>query len=114
MAAHEYLVKYLASFGESEPLSDTAVEQAKCAVVEAVRLVETVENEQLLGLPAIKHLQKTDPLLFRLLELFSQATLEDFHQFHKENPDFLHSVGNGPSHHQLLWTPVPFLTRPLL
>jgi len=59
-------------------------------------LLDLVESDHLLRIPAIQHLQQTDPLLYRLLELFSQDTLEAFHAFHKEHPEFLSSVGKVP------------------
>jgi hypothetical protein len=91
-SAHRYLIKYLATYSEAEPLGD-AIEHAKIAAVEAIKLVEAVETDNLLDLPAIKQLQQTDPLLYRLLELYSREALEAFHAFHKENPDFLASAG---------------------
>jgi len=91
-SAHRYLIKYLATYSEAEPLGD-AIEHAKIAAVEAIKLVEAVETDNLLELPAIKQLQQTDPLLYRLLELYSREALEAFHAFHKENPDFLASAG---------------------
>jgi len=87
-------VKYLDTFesANAETLA-SATEQAQIAAVEAIKLPEIVQADHLLGMAAIQQLRSSNPKLHRLLQLFSEESLDAFHTFHKENPDFVGSVG---------------------
>lgn len=90
--AHEFLVKYLNTF-TSENEADASMEHVREAAVEAIRLPDVVQIDHLLHLPAVKRLEQADSLLYALLKLFAQDSLDAFHKFHKENPNFVESAG---------------------
>ncbi len=66
---------------------------AQVAAVEAIKLPAIVQCDHLLAIPAIQHLEQTHTLLYTLLKLFAEDSLEAFYKFHKVNGGFLASAG---------------------
>eukprot|EP01103_Thecamoeba_quadrilineata_P005987 TRINITY_DN15728_c0_g1_i1.p1 TRINITY_DN15728_c0_g1~~TRINITY_DN15728_c0_g1_i1.p1 ORF type:complete len:398 (+),score=70.68 TRINITY_DN15728_c0_g1_i1:40-1233(+) len=90
------LIKYLRTIESSETEALTsAKELAVRATSQAIKLPEVNQFDELLEIPAIKQLE-TDSVhakLYELLKLFASEKLESFTNFHKNNPDYLESVG---------------------
>ncbi|KAL6058234.1 Eukaryotic translation initiation factor 3 subunit M [Balamuthia mandrillaris] len=90
--AHKYLIKHLATYEEeSSSALEAATEQAVVAAVEAIRLPEIIQCDDLLKLAAVKQLESSNPNLYKLLSLFAHDTLDAFQKFHDAHPNFLGS-----------------------
>lgn len=90
LQAHEFLIKYLATFEQGD---NSTVDYAVEAAVEAIQIPDIVQLDHLLHIRAIQQLEQSKPQLFALLKLFATDTLEAFNSFHHANPGFLASVG---------------------
>lgn len=92
--AHQFLIKYLATFsGKEGDLSKATSELAIKGVIGAVKepLAALTSSANLLGLPAIKQLANdaNHKAVHQLLQIFSFGKLADFLEYEKEHPKVL-------------------------
>jgi translation initiation factor 3 subunit M len=96
LQAYHTLIKYLRTFESTDEEALVSAKEAGVrAASQAIKLSEVNQFDELLEIPAIKQLQ-SDPVhskLYELLQLFAHEKLESFTNFHKNNPDYLESVG---------------------
>lgn len=85
-------MKYLSEF---EQIDDSAKEEASKTVIEAIKLPNLYQLDDLLDLPAVKELEKDSKYakLYQLLSIFVHDTLEEFRNFANSNSDFVKSLG---------------------
>jgi len=90
------LVKYLVTFeGEDEQTLAAIKEDVSHAAIQAIRLPEIHECENLLSLAAIKQLKNdsTYSKLYELLHLFTAERLDAYLAFKQKFPEYVDSIG---------------------
>jgi len=92
--AHKFTTKYLSTFqGGLDNEQAAATEEAIGAILEAVRLPELYQFDELLELFPVKNLEQASPRAFQLLKIFVGDTTDSFTKFAAapENAEFLRS-----------------------
>jgi len=89
--AYDSLVRHLAA--ETHEVEADTPSLARQAAIEAIRLPQVVQLDNLLGLAAIQQLEQTQPLLLELLKIFAEGSPAAYTQFHDSHPGFLESLG---------------------
>jgi len=92
--AYDSLVRHLAA--ETHEVEADTPSLARQAAIEAIRLPQVVQLDNLLGLAAIQQLEQTQPLLLELLKIFAEGSPAAYTQFHDSHPGFLESLGAPP------------------
>eukprot|EP00127_Corallochytrium_limacisporum_P006599 Clim_evm28s231 gene=Clim_evmTU28s231 len=86
--AYEYRLKVLECYGPNEEIKKEEIERV---IVDAVRLPNSYDFENIFSLPAIQQ-EKGQPL-YTLLEVFTNGDYEQFLKFYNENGALLEGLG---------------------
>merc|ERR1739845_137009 len=91
-----YLLKILKTYSELSQVDEVAIVAAKNAAMGAIRDPLTLYTEQngMMVLPPVMSLESNPAtsLLYSLLKIFQEGTLEDFHTFVSQNESILSSL----------------------
>lgn len=90
--SYEQLLKYLSLFPPTSE-SSTTKQVASRAVIEAIRIPEVLDFEDLVALYAVQSLRKEDAAISQLLDIFLNGSLTQYQEFCKSNPGFMESHG---------------------
>eukprot|EP00744_Colponema_vietnamica_P001529 GILI01002522.1.p1 GENE.GILI01002522.1~~GILI01002522.1.p1 ORF type:complete len:443 (-),score=158.76 GILI01002522.1:456-1703(-) len=93
--AFRFSVRFLSTFERSSPAElQTVLEQARTAVVTAIRVSDIAQCDLLLDMAAVKQMEKSgDQRLLQLLKIFAGERLEAFNAFNTANKGFVEGLG---------------------
>jgi hypothetical protein len=92
----DVLRKYLANFEDADDATiATSRDRAVAAAVQAIRLPDVHQCDDLLEFKAVQQLKQDaqHSKLFDLLSLFATDKLDAFKSFHESNPSYLEEIG---------------------
>lgn len=89
--SYEQLLKFLLLFPAKPESSSATKPYALRAAIEAIRIPEVLDFEDLVALYAVQSLEKDDAPLYNLLKIFLNESLAQYEEFCKAYPDFVES-----------------------